>query len=108
MRIYDPRLARFLSIDPLTYTYPYYTPYQYVGNDPIKYIDLDGAERVDPTFTPFIDMTPAPGRRVNAAGFPRNGPWFWRQMLKDHPEMFSSTNVAQIKAVRLLLQTNNG
>ncbi|MBV8255413.1 MAG: hypothetical protein JO154_22625 [Chitinophaga sp.] len=44
MRIYDPRLGRFLSVDPLTKKYAFYTPYQFAGNKPIKYIDLDGAE----------------------------------------------------------------
>ncbi len=44
MRIYDPRLGRFLSIDPLTKDYPWYTPYQFAGNTPIQAIDLDGAE----------------------------------------------------------------
>jgi hypothetical protein len=75
----------------------------YAGNNPIKYIDLDGAERLDPSDNIFynhgayIDMTSAPGTKVNAAGFPRNGPWFWRRMLYDHPEMFSPNNVANIK-----------
>jgi RHS repeat-associated protein len=31
-RIYNPRLGRFLSTDPLTSSFPYYTPYQYAGN----------------------------------------------------------------------------
>lgn len=44
MRIYDPRLGRFLSVDPLTKEYPWYTPYQFAGNKPIEAIDLDGAE----------------------------------------------------------------
>lgn len=44
MRVYDPRLGRFLSIDPLTYSYPYYTPYSFAGNKPIEAIDLDGLE----------------------------------------------------------------
>ena len=43
-RIYDPRLGKFLSVDPLTYDYPWYTPYQFAGNIPIKFIDLDGLE----------------------------------------------------------------
>lgn len=43
-RIYDPRIGRFLSIDPLKDFYPYYTPYQFAGNSPIANIDLDGAE----------------------------------------------------------------
>lgn len=44
MRIYDPRVGRFLSIDPLTYEYPYYSPYHFGGNSPIANIDLDGGE----------------------------------------------------------------
>jgi RHS repeat-associated protein len=44
MRIYDPRLGRFLSVDPLAPQYPWYTPYQFAGNMPTSSIDLDGAE----------------------------------------------------------------
>ena len=44
MRIYDPRLGRFLSVDPLTKSYPHYTPYSYAGNKPIVAVDLDGLE----------------------------------------------------------------
>ncbi len=44
MRYYAPWIARFISVDPLQFDYPYYTPYQYAGNKPISYIDLDGAE----------------------------------------------------------------
>ena len=43
-RIYDPRLGKFLSIDPFTKKYPWYTPYQFAGNKPIQFIDLDGGE----------------------------------------------------------------
>ena len=45
-RIYDPRLVRFKSVDPLTKSYPWYTPYQFAGNSPISNIDLDGLEEV--------------------------------------------------------------
>lgn len=45
-RIYDPRLGRFLSVDPLTDKYPWYTPYQFAGNKPIWCIDLDGLEDI--------------------------------------------------------------
>lgn len=44
MRIYDTRIARFLSVDPLTKDFPHYTPYQFAGNKPIWALDLDGAE----------------------------------------------------------------
>jgi RHS repeat-associated protein len=46
-RIYNPRLGKFLSVDPLTSTYPWYTPYQFAGNGPILNIDLDGLEDFD-------------------------------------------------------------
>ena len=44
MRIYDPRLGRFLSVDPITDKYPELTPYQFASNLPIAAIDLDGLE----------------------------------------------------------------
>jgi RHS repeat-associated protein len=43
-RIYNPAIAKFLSVDPLTREYPWYTPYQFAGNKPIWAIDLDGLE----------------------------------------------------------------
>ena len=43
-RIYNPGIARFLSVDPLSSSYPYYTPYQFAGNTPIVANDLDGLE----------------------------------------------------------------
>ena len=43
-RIYNPALGRFLSTDPLSKSYPWFTPYQFAGNSPITFIDLDGLE----------------------------------------------------------------
>lgn len=43
-RIYDRRIGRFLSEDPLTKEYPELTPYQFAGNTPIWATDLDGLE----------------------------------------------------------------
>jgi RHS repeat-associated protein len=44
MRIYGERLGRFLSVNPLTKSYPWYTPYSFAGNKPINSIDIDGLE----------------------------------------------------------------
>jgi len=44
MRVYDPRIGKFLSVDPLTKQYPWYRPFQYGGNTPIQAIDRDGLE----------------------------------------------------------------
>lgn len=40
-----------LSVDPLTKSYPWYTPYQFAGNTPIQAIDLDGLEEYHYTLT---------------------------------------------------------
>lgn len=45
-RIYDPRLGRFLSTDPLERKYPMLTPYQFASNSPIQAVDVDGLEGV--------------------------------------------------------------
>src|SRR5436189_5092889 len=34
-RIYHPGIAKFLSVDPLIRSFPWYTPYQFAGNKPI-------------------------------------------------------------------------
>ena len=47
MRISDPRIGRFLSVDPITSQYPELTPYQFASNTPIRAIDLDGLEAAD-------------------------------------------------------------
>lgn len=41
-RQYDPRLGRWLSLDPLKAMYPSMTPYCYAGNTPIAAKDPDG------------------------------------------------------------------
>jgi RHS repeat-associated protein len=43
-RYYADWLCRFVSVDPLKDDYPYYTTYQYAGNKPVSFIDLDGLE----------------------------------------------------------------
>jgi len=45
-RVHDPRLGRFLSVDPLAKSYPHYTPYSFAGNKPIQAIDIEGAEEL--------------------------------------------------------------
>jgi hypothetical protein len=55
-RIYNALLGRFLSVDPLTKSYPFYTPYQFAGNKPIWAIDLDGLEE--------YKMTEVEGKKV--------------------------------------------
>jgi RHS repeat-associated protein len=44
MRLYNPRLGKFMSLDPLMRKYPFWSPYQFAGSVPIAAIDLDGGE----------------------------------------------------------------
>jgi RHS repeat-associated protein len=46
MRIYDPRLGKFLSVDPLSKLFPWNSPYAYCEGDPVNFIDLDGLEKM--------------------------------------------------------------
>ena len=46
-RDYNPVYKRFDSVDPLTFSYPELTPYQFASNRPISGSDLDGLEYDD-------------------------------------------------------------
>ncbi|WP_207512921.1 LamG-like jellyroll fold domain-containing protein [Longitalea luteola] len=43
-RVYDPRIGKFLSIDPLTPKYPQYSPYHFSSNQPNHARELEGLE----------------------------------------------------------------
>lgn len=45
-RIYDGRLGRWMALDPLMIKYSYLSPYNFVANSPIIYIDPDGKKIV--------------------------------------------------------------
>jgi RHS repeat-associated protein len=65
MRIYDPRLGKFLSVDPLTKKYPELTPYQFGSNRPIDGIDQDGLEYV--TYTIYVNKETGKVRDIKVA-----------------------------------------
>lgn len=44
MRIYDPRLGKFLSIDPISKNYAWLSTYQFAANSPLSGIDINGLE----------------------------------------------------------------
>jgi len=43
-RSYDPRIARFKSVDFIAYKFPMLTPFQFASNSPIQNVDMDGLE----------------------------------------------------------------
>lgn len=47
-RMYDARLGRWLSLDPLQAKYPNLSPYNFVANSPIMFVDPDG-KKIKPT-----------------------------------------------------------
>ncbi|MEZ4909208.1 MAG: RHS repeat-associated core domain-containing protein, partial [Saprospiraceae bacterium] len=46
-RYYDPRLGRFLSVDPLAEKYGAWSPYAYTFDNPLKFNDPDGSAPED-------------------------------------------------------------
>jgi len=46
-RIYDPRIGRWLSIDPLSHKYPGYSPYSFGLDNPVYFQDADGRVIID-------------------------------------------------------------
>lgn len=57
-RYYAPWLCRFVSVDPLKDKYPFYTTYQYAGNKPITFIDLDGMEEGNSSYSTTTPVPP--------------------------------------------------
>lgn len=57
-RIYDSRLGRWLSLDPLMVKYPDLSPYNYCNSNPIFFIDMDGKD--------FIRTIDFKNRQINA------------------------------------------
>lgn len=43
-RLYDPRVGRWLSLDPLAAKYPYLSPYTYTADNPILFVDVNGED----------------------------------------------------------------
>jgi RHS repeat-associated protein len=51
-RIYDPRLGRFLSIDPFAAEFSWQSPYVFAENNPVRLIDENGESASDPQEKP--------------------------------------------------------
>lgn len=67
--MYDPVIGRWSVVDPMTEAYSSYSPYAYVGNDPVLFYDPNGMYRVDGKGNITID---APDEVSNFMGYLRN------------------------------------
>jgi hypothetical protein len=55
-------------VDPLQHKYPHYTPYQYAGNKPVSYIDLDGLEEAEALNNTIIEYYSPEGKWIGKSG----------------------------------------
>jgi RHS repeat-associated protein len=49
-RFYDPSIARWNAIDPIAVFFPNESPYNYVGGNPVRNVDMEGMFRIDAYF----------------------------------------------------------
>jgi RHS repeat-associated protein len=91
-RMYDPRLARWLSIDPLQADYPSHSSYNYGLNSPIAFKDPDGKKVVD-----------ASGHEVTANPIQdKNGKWNVEFQFEEGVSKADQTKFKNSPAAKLL------
>ncbi len=101
-RYYSAWLARFISVDPLQHKYPYYTPYQYAGNKPITYFDLDGLKEKKPN-NGLSETTRLYGRYMQGyfSGM-TNSAKFYKKLISDPEGTLTATAEALDNGVQAL------
>ena len=92
MRIYDSRIGKFLSVDPLTPKYPELTPYQFASNSPMENSDLDGLESLSEIKSGLARQQEMRMRvpQLNLINAQKEASWF-RAMLNTYSQIPPST-----------------
>lgn len=100
-RIYDSRLGRWLSTDPLVAKYPFASPYNFVLNNPINAIDPDGRD--------IIFLTRNADESVKEQFKYRNGNFYHENGKRYNPgkEAISKTMFQVLTAYRIIESSND-
>ena len=94
-RYMNPVTSMWYGVDPLTESAPLFSAFVYASCNPIGRIDPDGNQ--DDNWGFVVDMSKAPtAQSFTVSGFARNSRFFWKQMVAQHPEMFSKRNIENI------------
>lgn len=92
-RIYDPRVGRWLSLDPLAAKFSDTSPYVFCSDNPIFWIDVDGQEPIPVTARQFRDFSSALG----LVGNQQVGAFFERLVMASlratEPQIIHNTSV---------------
>jgi RHS repeat-associated protein len=59
-RIYDPRIGRFLSVDPKWRDFPSMSVYVFAADNPVYFIDVDGPGPIDKPYTYIVQQGDSP------------------------------------------------
>ncbi len=70
MRMYNPRGPVFISVDPLAKKYPFYSPYMFAADKPIRTIDIDGLEVPPGALEPVEEDNLSPEEQPEGLTYP--------------------------------------
>jgi RHS repeat-associated protein len=81
-RMYDSRLGRWMSVDPLYAQYADLSPFNFAGNCPILFLDIDGNKFINP----YRDKDKVAALKQKVV----NAQLIYDQFVKDHPNLSPS------------------
>ncbi|PSL42293.1 RHS repeat-associated protein, partial [Chitinophaga niastensis] len=113
MRIYDPRVGRFLSVDPLIANYSDLAPYLYAEDNPILNIDVEGMaagdfNTVDPPTKRVPVLKTEPPKRIPDPHRVEEGGRVIRQVLRGAKYIGSSPASLFVRALFSPLSAGEG
>lgn len=104
-RIYDPRLGRWLSVDPLFKDYTDLSPYCSMGNNPIVLVDKDGRKIVVySTKDQQVILKMINSKALGTFGFDKNGELYLKSASGDASKFSTYYRDRLVEAIN---ETNN-